>query len=148
MPLSLSQLKRKLREIKQLETTVRFRHLPDSERGRLVWDAYFSTRSPHDPSVKFSLALLQKKNHDELKAIFEEYFYQIYFQYVRERGLSLADVYDPGLLALLGLSPSVGLQEIKQRYRQLARQYHPDHGGDSEKFIQLVDLYEKVTGQA
>ena len=131
-----------------METTVRFRNVPEAEHRRLVWHVYFSTRSPHDLSVKFSLALLQKKNHDELKAIYAEYFYQVYFQYVRERGLSLAYVYDPGLLALLGLPPHAELEEIKKRYRELARQYHPDLGGDSEQFIQLVDLYGKVTGQA
>lgn len=51
---------------------------------------------------------------------------------------------------LLGLTPGVGLTEIKTTYRRLARQYHPDaYAGDSrlawqaqEKFMQLTEAYK------
>jgi hypothetical protein len=83
--------------------------------------------------------------HEELKAIFDEFFFRMYYQNYQEQGLTQADVYDPHLLALLGLPAHAGMVEIKQRFRALAKQYHPDHGGDSEQFIELLDLYERLT---
>lgn len=32
--------------------------------------------------------------------------------------------------------------EIKKRYREMAKKYHPDHGGDEEKFRNLHEAYE------
>jgi len=96
--------------------------------------------------VKYPLHQLLEMTRQELKQVFEEYFYRIYIQNYRERGLTMADVYDPQLLSLLGLPPYTGGQDIKKRYRELAKRYHPDHGGDSEKFIELVDLYQKLVG--
>src|SRR5205807_9038903 len=58
-----------------------------------------------------------------------------------------ADLYDPALLSLLGLPAYASAQELKSRFRELAKRYHPDCGGDSEKFIELMDVYEKLTGE-
>ena len=82
-----------------------------------------------------------------LKEVFEEYFYQVYFQYFKERGMTMVDVYNPTMLSFLGLPPYAGIQDIKRRYRELAKKYHPDHGGDSEKFIEVVEIYENLTGR-
>lgn len=35
-------------------------------------------------------------------------------------------------------------KEIKQRYKELAKQYHPDRGGDAEIMKQINTQYEKV----
>lgn len=32
--------------------------------------------------------------------------------------------------------------EVKQAYRRLAKQYHPDHGGDASRFIEVRAAYE------
>jgi DnaJ-class molecular chaperone len=37
------------------------------------------------------------------------------------------------------------MAEIKKRFRELAKQYHPDLGGESERFIDLMDVYEELT---
>ena len=63
---------------------------------------------------------------------------------IRSRVWRRRDVYDPQLLALLGLPPYAGIAEIKQRFRALAKQYHPDYGGDAERFIELVGVYERL----
>lgn len=144
MDLSADQLKRKLRQLKKLELKIRFKGQPAPEQ-RLVWDAFFSTKARDDGSVKYPLQRLLQLDRQELRAVFEEYFYRVYFQNYQDHGLTHADVYDPQLLSLLGLPPYAGIEEIKHRFRELAKRYHPDHGGDSDKFIELVNIYERLT---
>ncbi|MFP3980363.1 MAG: J domain-containing protein [Desulfobacterales bacterium] len=44
--------------------------------------------------------------------------------------------------AILGISPDASKQEVKDAYRQLAKQYHPDHeGGDSGRFRDIQEAY-------
>ncbi|MFW5908891.1 MAG: J domain-containing protein [Desulfosalsimonas sp.] len=44
--------------------------------------------------------------------------------------------------SILGISPDASTSEIKNAYRRLAKQYHPDHeGGDSRKFRDIQEAY-------
>jgi DnaJ-domain-containing protein 1 len=45
-------------------------------------------------------------------------------------------------LAVLGLPTNATPQQIKQRYRMLAKKYHPDLGGDPRQMQRLVAAYE------
>ncbi len=144
---SVDQLKRKLRQLKKLEISIRFKDRPMVEGCKLLWDVFFSTQVEKDISVKYPLSRLLGMGHQELKAVVEEYFYRIYFQNYKENGLAMADVHDPQLLSLLGLPPYAGTQDIKKRFRELAKRYHPDHGGDSAKFVALVEIYEQLKGE-
>ena len=45
-------------------------------------------------------------------------------------------------LAILGLPPDATPQQIKRRYRTLAKRYHPDMGGDPRQMQQLIAAYE------
>ena len=143
MPYADDQLKRKLRQLKKLELRIRFKDQPITGAQKLVWDVFFSTKVD-DSSVKYPLPSLLKLNREEFKAVVEEYFYRLYFQNFQENGLEAADAYDPQLLSLLGLPAYAGMTEIKARFRELAKRYHPDHGGDSEKFIELMEIYERL----
>jgi hypothetical protein len=138
-------LKRKLRHLKQMERAIRFKHRPQPPNARLVWDAFFSTRGSRQAEVKYPLEHLRKLEREALKGVFEEYFYRVYYQTYTENGLRPADVYDPQLLALLGLPAHAGLDEIKQRFRTLAKRHHPDVGGNSDDFRALMDVYERLT---
>jgi DnaJ domain len=148
VPLTVSQLKRKLRQLRQLEMTLRFgqQQHPPSDHPQLVWDVFFSTKtSDRDPpSVKYPLAQLLQMEHDQLKVVVDDYFIRVYSQISPDQDLTQADVYDPQLLVLLGLPPSAGIAEIRQRFRAMAQRYHPDHGGDSEQFVELVAIYERL----
>ena len=144
---STDSLKRKLRQLKKQELRLRFRYRPVPEKPVLVWDSFFSTKGQAAPGVRYPLLRLSRMSREEQKQVFEEYFYWVYFRYLEENGLTPGDLQDPQLLALLGLPPFAGLAEIKKRFRELAMRYHPDRGGDSEKFIQLMQVYEKLTGQ-
>jgi hypothetical protein len=45
-------------------------------------------------------------------------------------------------LAVLGLPPNATIPQIKRRYRKLAKQYHPDLGGDPRQMQRLIAAYE------
>jgi hypothetical protein len=147
MEASLDSLKRKLRQLKRQELALRFRYRTMPDNPVLVWDSFFSTKAPANAAVRYSLHRLSQMSRDEQKQVFEEYFYWVYFRYYEENGLTTDSLHDPQLLALLGLPPLAGLADIKKRFRELAKRHHPDHGGDSQKFIELMQVYEKLTGQ-
>lgn len=142
---SADSLKRKLRQLKKLERAIRSQGLPTPGNAKLVWDVFFSTKSQPDQAVKYPLPRLLQMEREELRTVFEEYFYRVYFQRSQEQGLTQADVFDPQLLALLGLPASAGLDDVKRRFRELAKRYHPDVGGNSTKFIELMETYKRLT---
>lgn len=45
-------------------------------------------------------------------------------------------------LAVLGLPPNATRQQIKRRYRALAKRYHPDRGGDQRQMQRVIAAYE------
>ena len=45
-------------------------------------------------------------------------------------------------LAVLGLPPTATSQQIKRRYRTLAKRHHPDRGGDLQQMQRIVAAYE------
>jgi len=142
--MTIPLLKRKLRQLKQTECRIRFRNKPRQGHQKLVWDTFFYTRAIDDFTVEYPLNKLVTLNHEEIKRVYDAFFYRVYTQYVKEHGLSLSDAYDPSLLSLLGLPSFANLTDIKQRYRKLAQIHHPDHGGDHETFVEIVKAYDKL----
>ena len=47
--------------------------------------------------------------------------------------------------SILGVSKDASEGDIKKRYRQLARENHPDKGGDKEKFQKIQEAYETLS---
>jgi hypothetical protein len=82
---------------------------------------------------------------DERKRIFEEYLYTVFVRHIQEEGMgsSINAIHDPEVLSFFGLPPYAAFADIKKRFRELAHQYHPDKGGDPERMIELLDMYEK-----
>ena len=54
--------------------------------------------------------------------------------------MSKRDYYD-----ILGVSKTAGANEIKKAYRKLAKEYHPDKGGDEQKFKEVSEAYEVLS---
>lgn len=48
-------------------------------------------------------------------------------------------------LQTLDLTKPVTLSEIKQQYRRLSQQHHPDKGGDAEYFVEIQQAYNRLT---
>jgi DnaJ-domain-containing protein 1 len=48
--------------------------------------------------------------------------------------------------ALLGLKPGASRDAVRRSFRRLARQHHPDHGGDAEVFAALRAAYKRIAG--
>jgi len=45
----------------------------------------------------------------------------------------------------LGISKSASQDEIKKAYRRLALKYHPDKGGDHDKFTEINEAYQALS---
>ena len=45
---------------------------------------------------------------------------------------------------LLGLTPSASKKDVKKAYRQKAKKFHPDHGGDNDMMDALTMAYQKL----
>ncbi len=142
--MDIDQLKRKLRELKKAEERIRFDKGFNSSSRSYVWEDYFCTKSFNNLVVKYPLWKLIKYDKQQLREAFEDYFYCIYFRKYKENGLNFEDIYDPELLSIFGLHPGASVDDIKKRFRELAKKYHPDHGGESEKMIDLLDAYHKL----
>ena len=47
--------------------------------------------------------------------------------------------------SVLGVSKTASEQEIKKAYRKLAMKYHPDRGGDQQKFAEIQSAYDVLS---
>jgi DnaJ family protein A protein 2 len=47
----------------------------------------------------------------------------------------------------LGVQRNAGVDDIKKAYRNLAREHHPDKGGDPEKFKEIQEAHEVLSDQ-
>lgn len=46
---------------------------------------------------------------------------------------------------ILGVPENASEEEIKKRFRELAKKYHPDMGGDAEKFKKILEAYRVLS---
>lgn len=96
------KLKHKLRQLKKVEDKIRFEHVSDTTSKKYVWDEYFSTKSINDLTVKYPICRLIDFNKQELKEVFEEYFYSVYFRKYKDIGLDFDEIQDPSVLNYFG----------------------------------------------
>ena len=139
-----ADLKRKIRKLKKLENTLRIQnnigdHIP------YVWDKFFDLQETGTKSALYTLSSLIAMDKDEYKTVIAGFFARIYYEIYIHNGLIDAPVYDPALLDQLGLTSVADETDVKKRFRDLAKKYHPDTGGDPEKFIKLMNIYRELT---
>lgn len=127
------KMKRKLRELKKLEQTLR-------KGQRLIWEDFFSLGK--NSQGKFTLDQLLKMTRQERKKVFEEYLRQICSPHFNNTTFNSS--INGQLLAEIDLPFDADQLTIKQRYRQLIKQYHPDKGGDQKKASRLLEIYRRL----
>ena len=139
----IGDLKHKLRRLRRIERRIRFGG-GGGTGVPLIWDRFFSLSGADGERAKYTLGALAAMSREEFKNAIEEFFVSVYFELYRIDRTAPAKVYNPELLARLGVSPEAGEREIKKRFRELAKEYHPDTGGDPDDFIWLMEVYEKL----
>lgn len=138
-----ANIKRRVRELKKLEIKIRFGGLQQYARN-MVWDTFFNLHEPPSSNAKHTLPALLIMTRDEYKAVIDEFFAKVYYEFYKENGITGTKSYDPAVLAHLGLPHTADKKDIKKKFRELAKEYHPDSGGCSKKFIKLMNIYKKL----
>ncbi len=137
------ELVKKLRQLKKQEIAIRFKYRPRPEGMALIWDQFFSS-DQRSNQVTYPISVLIDMSHEDRKEVFTCYFFAVYHQHYKENGLPLTQLFDPMHLEALGLIAPVTEEQIKKRFKDLAKLHHPDKGGDSSIFIEILDAYEKL----
>ncbi len=135
------EVKRKLRELKRLELKIRYGKLP------LFWNAFFDLQETSIRKAKYTLRDLVSMSHDEFKQVIGEYWSFVYNKLFNEYDLQAGINYDTGILLKWGLPYDADAAAVKKRFRELAKLYHPDTGGDADQFIALMVDYKKLTSR-
>lgn len=138
--MDIAELKRKTRKLKELEHRIRFGEAGYG-KSPLIWNSFFDLSGKNQ--VKYPLENLLLINSNEYRVIAEEFLSAVYSLMFKE--LDTLDysftVFDKELLLKLDLPPYADAADVKRRFRELAKQYHPDMGGNSEKFVELMETY-------
>lgn len=148
---SIDDTKRKLRNLKKLEIKIRTGSTFSKEnvagkplKMNLVWDKFFNINGVDNSKGRYSLENIVSMSKEDFKSIINEFFFNVYYKYYMENGIVNFNIYDPEILNWMGLPLDSGFDDIKKRFRELAKKYHPDTGGDGEKFIELMENYKKL----
>ncbi len=142
----VDELKRRLRSLKKAESRIRFGAAEPPAGKKLVFDEFFRLKEDGG-CAKYPLYALRAMGKEQLKSAIDEYIFYVYYRFYRENGVTQAVLYDPELLRRFGLKPDADENTVKRRFRELAMRWHPDHGGDAEKFMEMMEMYRKLTGE-
>jgi len=149
------ELKQKIRRLKKLEIKLRYgfseefinknSNTDKIDRLPLVWKEFFDLSSSGQGSSKarYNFNDLRQMNKDGIRRVFEEYWFFVYYRIYRDNGIFNAGLPQPELLEYLGLPYDADEVALKKRFRELCKKYHPDEGGDPQKFIELMNIKEK-----
>ena len=140
---AMDQIKRSLRKLKKLEAKIRFGNFRHT--SGLVWDEFFDLGKNKGGGTRYSLDSLASMSNDEYQSVISEYFLYVYYRLYKENGIVDMPIYDPDILIQMGLPGDADSYTIKKKFRELAKKYHPDTGGDGRKFIELMENYKKLT---
>lgn len=139
-------LKHRLRELKRVERKIRF----GDAQGKalpLVWDLFFDLRDAGAVQAKYPLQVLAAMDRETLRLVIGEYWSYVCRELFHETDIPGGVKYDAGVLLQWGLPADAGAAAVKRKFRELAKLYHPDAGGDEQSFIALMEAYRQLTGK-
>ena len=152
--MEVAEMKRKVRQLRNLEMRLRYgapkEHPKESQDMKyrrklpLLWDEFFDLNDRGRKKTRYSIDQLLLMDKAQYRAMVNEFFFHVYYRIYQERGLTEFNLYDPELLNQLGLPYDADGNAVKKRFRELAKEYHPDAGGNSEEFIRLMELYRDI----
>jgi hypothetical protein len=123
-------------------------NVPHAPVGRpnapLVWDEFFDLHESGCKHVKYPMNLLATMDKEAFREVVSEFFYYVYHRMYEENGLAFIHAYDPDMLAQMGLRYDADINAVKKKFRELAMKHHPDKGGESARFIELMETYRKL----
>lgn len=147
------ELKQKIRKLKRLELKIRYGFSEEFigmsssaekiDKLPLVWKDFFDLSSINSSKARYSLDELIRIDKDSLKQVFGEYWFYVYYKIYHDNGRISSQEPEPELLDFLGLPYDADQAALRKRFRELCRLYHPDEGGDRNKFIELMKLKER-----
>lgn len=150
--MSEKELKQKIRKLKKLELMFRYgfskeyidKHCTarQLERFQLVYRDFFDLGNAGNHKARYTIHMLEQMNKEQIKQVFAEYWFMVCFQMYRANGIPM-DVQNPELLSYLGLPYDADEAVIRKRFRELCKTCHPDECGESEKFIELMQIKDK-----
>lgn len=136
-------LKHTLRELKHLEAKLT-QDRPAAPHP-LVWDSFFNLKENESSGkARYPLRALAAMDHAQFKAVLDEYWAFVYAGFFQENDSLEHIEYDAGTLLQLDLPFDANEQAVKKRFRELAKRYHPDTGGDAAQFVALMEAYRKL----
>lgn len=138
-------LKRKLRQLKRVELIIRFGTTSisrEDKRIELTWDSFF--RDKVGSKARYPFHILLVMNAEGRKRVFADYLYTLYTKVYEEKGMLFPMGIDFQGLFDFDLPANASKEDIKKRFRELAKIAHPDQGGSHEAMIALLDQYNKL----
>lgn len=154
------EIKRKVRELKKFELRIRTNnfnshsfntqitfkefdktYIRDHNKVDLVWNIFFDLKEGSRKNVKYTIEQLYSMTKDEFKDIIEEYFYHVYYRYYKENGLADSSFINIDILTELGLPMDSNYDDVIKGFKEHVKAYHPDNGGDVNKFLEIMESY-------
>ena len=145
----IDAVKRTIRNLKKSEIRIRFsQNSTDfSKNSSLIWDVFFDLKEPYIKGAKYTLDKLCRMNKVDFKRVVEEFYWNVYYRLFKDSYYGKKQAYEINALSKLGLPPLANMDDIKKRFRELAKKYHPDMGGSREEFIELYKIYDELKSQ-
>jgi len=152
---NIDDLKRKLRALKKFEMKIRFENRKNIKKGKgnsysysgndnmeLVWNSFFDLKDSAKTNAKYNIKTLSAMTKDEIKNAINEYLCHLFYCFCRENGDSYDLLTDLDLLTALGLPSYSDYEDVIKKFKELIKTYHPDNGGDAEKFLEIMKKYK------
>ncbi|MFY9382232.1 MAG: J domain-containing protein [Eubacteriales bacterium] len=142
--MDIISIKKKIRKLKKLEIQIRF-GCDKYCNQPLLWSEFFDLTGKKN--VKYPLSYLFTIDNNEYRRIADEFLDFVYSKLFEHLSIQDGYCFDKALLIKLDLPYDADITAIKKRFRELAKLYHPDMGGDAQKFIELMKIYNKLIGK-